>query len=98
MSNIESILNTFKFLSIPREILSLIVDSDILLLTSKGVLVDEICSGLGLDLDYVISTNNRWYGFDGWLEKDLVNLELEEYIKTRYQQLMERIEEYYERN
>ena len=95
MDNVENIL---KLLDMPREILSLIVDSDILLLTSSGVSIDLICSGLGLDLDYVTSTNNRWYGFDGWLDEDTVNLELKEYVRNRYQELMERIEEYYERN
>ena len=83
---------------VPRDILALIIDDDILLLTAKGLYIDDICQGLNVDRDYVVSTNNRWYGFDGWTKENAKSEYTINFVLTRYQELAERVEKFYERN
>lgn len=93
----------------PREILSFILDQDILIGTVCGYSIGYLADTRELSEEYVIGTNNRWFGFDGWqmqLDHDPYldfklghnKSEFETHICLVYDSMLKKVEEYYERS
>lgn len=101
MKNFQQVVEVITK-SMPREILSFIVDQDILTYTLCGFSIDYIVDVCNIDREYIINTNNRWFGFDGWKET-LENpsesqTELMDYINSVYFSMVKKVEKYYERS
>jgi hypothetical protein len=96
--------------SMPKDILAFIIDKDILTCTVCGFSIDHAIDVCNIDREYIINTNNRWFGFDGWKEdigripwtwfkiNAMCNSEFENHICSIYDSMLKKVEKYYERS
>ncbi len=100
MKNLQQIVEIITK-NMPREILSFIIDKDILLYTVYGYTINYTADACKVDVDYVINTNNQWFGFDGWETDESFSKssdEFKEYISSVWLSMQRKENDYYERN